>query len=65
MQTIREQAIHYARESGFKAGVGKTDKNGKYTPNINALFKEVPVEWIETLILKVQQDMLSDRKDVI
>jgi hypothetical protein len=65
MQTIREQAIHYAQESGFKASLGKTDRNGKYTPHVNALFKSVPVEWIETLIEKVQQDMLTNKQNSV
>lgn len=64
MQTLREQAIQYAQESGFKASVGKTDRNGNYTPYVNAIFKDVPVEWIEAVILKVQRDCVVEEKPV-
>lgn len=43
----REQVIRMAREAGFKASIGKTDQEGKYHPDINALSKYVPVEWLE------------------
>ena len=39
--------IRLAREAGFKASVGKTDRDGKYHPDVNALSKDVPVEWLE------------------
>lgn len=35
-----------ARESGMKASIGKI-KDGKYKPDVNALFSSVPIEWLE------------------
>lgn len=43
----RDDIIRMAREAGFKADVGRTDKDGKYHPNKNALATSVPVEWVE------------------
>lgn len=45
----RDDIIAMAREAGFKASVGKTDKDGVYHPFINALGKDVPIEWLEHL----------------
>ncbi len=45
--TTREDIIRMAREAGMKASVGKTDKDGVYHPFINALGKDVPIEWLE------------------
>jgi hypothetical protein len=39
--------IKLAREAGMKASIGKTDKQGNYHPNVNALFSSVPIEWLE------------------
>ena len=39
--------IRLALEAGFKASVGKTDLDGKYHPDVNALSKDVPIEWLE------------------
>ena len=50
VELSREDVIDIAREAGFKASVGKTDKEGKYHPYVNALSKDVPVEWIEKVI---------------
>ena len=49
MNPEREDIIRMAREAGFKASVGKTDKDGVYHPDVNALGKDVPVEWLERL----------------
>lgn len=43
----RDTIIRLAREAGITAGVGTTDRNGKYTPLVNALGRSVPVEWLE------------------
>lgn len=43
----REQIVAMAKKAGFNASVGKTDKTGKYVPWVNAISKDVPVEWIE------------------
>ena len=43
----RDDIIRLARDAGFKASVGKTDKDGKYHPDVNALSRDVPVEWLE------------------
>ena len=43
----REDVIRMAKESGFKACVGTTDKEGNYHPFVNALGKDIPIEWIE------------------
>jgi hypothetical protein len=42
----KEDIIAMAREAGMKASVGKTDKDGVYHPFINALGKDVPIEWL-------------------
>ncbi len=36
-----------AREAGINASVGSTDRNGAYQPNVNALGRSVPIEWLE------------------
>ena len=43
----REDVIRMAKESGFKACVGTTDKEGNYHPFVNALGKDIPIEWLE------------------
>ena len=52
----RDDEIRLAREAGFKASVGKTDRDGKYHPNINALSKDVPVEWLERFTALVMEE---------
>lgn len=42
----RDDIIRMAREVGMAAGIGRTS-NGKYAPNVNALGKSIPVEWLE------------------
>ena len=46
----RDDIIRMAREAGFKASVGKTDKDGVYHPDVNAIGKDVPIEWVERLV---------------
>ena len=48
--------IDMAREAGMKASRGKTDKDGNYHPFINALGKDVPIEWIEAFEALVRAD---------
>jgi len=48
--------IEMAREAGFKASVGKTDKDGKYHPDVNALSRDVPIEWLERFAELVRAD---------
>jgi hypothetical protein len=48
--------IELAREAGMKASRGKTDKDGNYHPFINALGKDVPIEWIEAFEALVRAD---------
>ena len=43
----KDDIIRMAREAGFKASVGKTDKDDKYHPDVNAIGRDVPVEWLE------------------
>ena len=52
----KDDVIRLAREAGFKASVGKTDRDGKYHPNINALSKDVPVEWLERFAALVMEE---------
>lgn len=52
----RESIIRLAHKAGFKASIGKTDKKGKYIPYINALGKEVPIEWLEKFAALVIKD---------
>lgn len=48
--------IEMAKEAGFKASLGKTDKDGKYHPYFNALGKDVPVEWLDRFADLVRAD---------
>ena len=43
----KEEILSMAKEAGMKASIGKTDKQGNYHPNVNALFSSVPIEWLE------------------
>ncbi len=49
MTPTPEQVAQWARELGFNASVGPTDKNGKYTPHKNALALSVPIEWLQRI----------------
>ena len=54
--------IKMAREAGMKASIGKTDKNGVYQPYVNALGKDVPIEWLEAfadLVLKSERQRIE------
>lgn len=42
----REDVVRLAREAGIHASVGIT-KNDRYHPNVSALGKSVPVEWLQ------------------
>ena len=48
--------IRLALEAGFKASVGKTDLDGKYHPDVNALSKDVPIEWLERFAALVMEE---------
>ena len=52
--------IKLAREAGFSASVGKTDKEGNYHPNVNALSKDVPIEWLERFAELVAAPLKAD-----
>ncbi len=43
----RDEIISTAKSAGFRASVGRTDKEGNYHPNRNAIFSSVPIEWVE------------------
>lgn len=43
----RDEIMSLAREAGIQPSIGQTDKNGNYKPNVAALGKSVPVEWLE------------------
>ena len=43
----KDDILSMAKEAGMKASIGKTDKQGNYHPNVNALFSSVPIEWLE------------------
>ena len=43
----KDEILGMAKEAGIKACIGKTDKDGKYHPFVNALGKDVPIEWLE------------------
>lgn len=53
--------IRLAREAGFKASVGKTDLDGKHHPDVNALSKDVPVEWLERFTALVAAEVAEER----
>ena len=60
----RDDIIRMARDAGFKASVGKTDKDGKYHPDVNALSRDVPVEWLErfaALVAAAEREALRPR----
>lgn len=67
----RNQIIGLAREAGMKASIGPTDRNGKYHPDVNALGKYVPVEWLEAFASQVAAAereacaALHDHEDVL
>lgn len=57
----QEELIKLCKESGFVASVGRSDKDGKYHPNVNALGKHVPIEWVEDIVKKaVEQQIRRD-----
>jgi hypothetical protein len=44
----RDEIILIANNAGMKASIGRTDKeNNTYYPYINALGRDVPIEWLE------------------
>jgi hypothetical protein len=54
-----EQIIAMAREAGIKASVGKTDAQGNYHADKNALFSSIPIEWLTrfaTLVAAHEQE---------
>lgn len=55
----REDVIQLAREAGIKASVGKTDKDGKYHPYVNALGRDIPIEWLERFANAIEQRTLE------
>lgn len=59
MKTIAE----IAKEAGFKASLGKTDKDGKYHPYVNALGKDIPIEWLERFAELVRADECEPLSD--
>ena len=52
--------IKLAREAGFRASVGKTDKEGNYHPDKNALSKDVPIEWLERFAALVRESYRAE-----
>ena len=61
----REDIITIAKSAGFKASVGKTDKEGNYTPWVNALNKDVPVEWLERFAKEVIEKDKNDKQSIV
>lgn len=65
----REDVIRMAKESGFKACVGTTDKEGNYHPFVNALGKDIPIEWLERFAalaaLRAQPDHSEQHLEMI
>jgi len=55
-QGEREEIIRMAKEAGMRASVGKTDKEGNYHPDKNALGNHVPVEWLERFAALLQSN---------
>lgn len=55
----KDKIIDIARKSGFNASVGKTDSEGKYRPNVNALSKDVPIEWLERFVQYVEETYIA------
>ena len=43
----RDEIIAMARDAGFTANCGHTDRDGTHHPAINALSASVPVQWLE------------------
>lgn len=51
----RDDVIRIASEAGMNATVGKTN-GGKYHPNVSAIAKSIPVEWLERFAALVAAD---------
>jgi predicted RNA binding protein with dsRBD fold (UPF0201 family) len=56
----KEQVIELAKQAGFNASVGKTDKEGNYHPYVNAIGRDVPFEWVERFYALVRNAALED-----
>jgi hypothetical protein len=50
----RDEIIAMARDAGFTANIGYTDRDGTHHPAINALGASVPVEWLERFAALVE-----------
>ena len=54
----RDDIIRLAESVKIKASIGQTDpKDKKYRPNVNALGKHVPVEWLENFAAAVADEL--------
>jgi hypothetical protein len=60
----KEQVIELAKQAGFNASVGKTDKEGNYHPYVNAIGRDVPFEWVERFYALVRNAALEDAKQL-
>lgn len=61
----REDVIRIAKESGFKACVGTTDKEGNYHPFVNALGKDIPIEWLESFAVLAALPAQPDHSELV
>ena len=59
----REDIVRMARQAGFKTSIGKTDKDGVYHPDVNAIGKDVPVEWLERFAAIIAAAAIKDAPD--
>jgi hypothetical protein len=57
---MKEQVIELAKQAGFNASVGKTDKEGNYHPYVNAIGRDVPFEWVERFYDLVRNAALAE-----
>jgi len=59
----KDEILSMAKEAGMKASIGKTDKQGNYRPNVNAIFSSVPIEWLErfaALVAEKEREAIHD-----
>lgn len=59
----QERIKDLAKLAGMNASKGKTDKDGKYTFFINALGKDVPIEWLEKFAALIEAETKGKSDD--
>lgn len=60
---MTDKIIEAARAAGMTASIGQTT-NDKYKPNVNALGRSVPVEWLARFYAIARAEALEDAAQV-